>query len=425
MNKIGYIIRREYLTRVRKRTFWILTFLIPILYALLIGFSVYMQTSAGKEKQQVSIIDYSKILNQDFEKYFPEDDELEYIYLENGDTSMIKESLKTSENAHLLIVPAIEDIYKLEGFEFYSSKNSSTKVVNRVNNSLNNKFRDMRMKDMHIAATKIDSLEPNINLYSDITLMTEDGAEKDNRKVAKAIGSVAGFLNYMFIFIYGGLVLRGVHEEKSNRIVEIIVSSVKPFELMFGKIVGIVLVGLSQFLIWILFIFLITTIASSLSVQGMQEAQEGVSAVVGTLKSLNIGLIIGVFIFYFIGGYLLYSSMFASIAAAVDNQSDIQQFMLPLSLPLILAIISLQGIIQAPHSPFAVWLSMIPFTSPIIMIVRVAFWESFTFELLISMIIMIGSFIFTTWVAAKIYRIGILITGTKVTYKDLWKWLFY
>ncbi|MFN5323709.1 MAG: ABC transporter permease, partial [Bacteroidota bacterium] len=255
---------------------------------------------------------------------------------------------------------------------------------------------------------------------------------------------------YMSIFIYGTQVLRGVMEEKSNRIVEVIISSVKPFQLMLGKIVGIALVGLTQFLLWIVLTFTFSSVATSLFVDSNQIEQQmqqqvtplgtpidkssgvptasqmetGVEKVFDMVGSINFPLILGTFLFYFLGGYLLYASLFAAIGSAVDSDSDVQQFMLPVTIPMILSFVVAQNVMQSPDSTLAFWFSMIPLTSPIIMLVRVPFGVE-AWELVLSMALLVGGFLFTTFLAGKIYRTGILLYGKKVTWKELGKWLFY
>jgi ABC-2 type transport system permease protein len=252
----------------------------------------------------------------------------------------------------------------------------------------------------------------------------------------------------MTIFVYGVQVMKGVMEEKMSRIVEVIISSVKPFELMMGKIMGVALVGLTQFLLWIGLTFLITTASSQfLGTNRFQAQSEQVQAqiaksdpksaakmkqktdstigqVTKALSTLNIPLILGTFLFYFFGGYLLYSALFAAVGSAVDNETDTQQFMMPITIPIILSIIMAQFVLREPDGSLAFWMSMIPFTSPIIMMVRMPFGVP-AWEIALSMALLVMGFIFTTWLAARIYRIGILMYGKKVSYKELSKWLFY
>jgi ABC-2 type transport system permease protein len=284
-------------------------------------------------------------------------------------------------------------------------------------------------------------------LVTDVAIqIKERTGERESSSIA-ATGAAfgGGFLIYMFIFLYGGLVLRGVQEEKQNRIVEIIISSVKPFQLMMGKILGIAMVGLTQFIVWIVLTVLTTAIFGALLQpdaatleMAHRMAGPGAHAVVpteagnyatyqkaiGAIGSLNLPMLLGMFLFYFLGGYLLYSSLFAACAAAVDSQSDMYQLMFPISLPIVLSIALIGAIIESPDSSLAFWLSIIPFTSPVIMMARLPFDVPW-WQMLLSMFILVTGFLLTTWLAGKIYRTGILMYGKKITWKELGKWLFY
>jgi len=419
MNKIGYIIGREYMVRVRKRTFWILTFLIPVLYGLMIGFSVLMTKNPGIKLQEVNVIDYSEL----FKDKLSDNDDINYVFMEKGTEQGLIKMLETAENQHVLVFPVL-DVNKPEGIKLYSTKQAATVTSDKIKADIKNIIKDERIKALGLTQEVIAQLEPDIKL--DIKKISEEGIEDDNTLLSGIVAGIAGFLNYIFVFIYGSLVLRGVHEEKQSRIVEIIISTVRPFELMLGKIIGVALVGLTQFIMWIGIIAIISTagIADLSMIAGNNTGSSELSSILSGLSNINFPLIIATFIFYFIGGYFLYSSLFAAVAASVDNQTDMQQFIVPLSIPLIIAIISIQGILQAPNSDLAVWMSMIPFTSPVIMVARVSFGIPYS-QLIISMILMAATFIFATWIAGKIYRVGILMTGVKVTYKQLWKWIFY
>jgi len=275
----------------------------------------------------------------------------------------------------------------------------------------------------------------------------DDGEiRQSSTEIAMVIGFAMSFIIYMFIFMYGVQVMRGVIEEKSNRIIEVIISSVKPFQLMMGKIVGVAMVGLTQFLMWVILTGAIITIGSAIflpgidsqtlqqassltdlpaGTQGMDQAQFNMmQEILGTFDMGYIMSILGAFVFFFLAGYLLYSALFAAVGSAVDNETETQQFMLPISLPLVLAMYIGFAVAKNPESSLAFWGSIIPFTSPIVMLVRIPYGVPL-WELLLSMSILIATFIFITWVAAKIYRTGILMYGKKVSYKEIWKWLRY
>jgi ABC-2 type transport system permease protein len=290
-----------------------------------------------------------------------------------------------------------------------------------------------------------------------VQLFDIDKAGKRSYDQAKAgIGFAFGYLIFIFIFLYGVQVMRGVMEEKQNRVVEVLISSVKPFQLMMGKIIGIALVGLTQFLLWILLTTVLSTVgmsfakdqisASALEQAGPQvstqlqgqlgqgletggdgDANEQLGMVMDIWNDMPIAAILGLFLFYFLGGYLLYSSMFAAVGAAVDSETDTQQFMLPITLPMMLSIFIAQTAVYNPDGPAVFWCSIIPFTSPVVMMIRIAMGNAFEhpWELALSMGLLIATFIFTTWLAGRIYRTGILMYGKKVTWKEMGKWLFY
>ena len=288
--------------------------------------------------------------------------------------------------------------------------------------------------------------------------INEAGVEEESStEINTILGLVAGIIVYFFVFMFGSQVMRGVIEEKSNRIVEVIISSIKPVHLMFGKIIGIAFVGLTQFLLWIVLTFVIVT-AFQTSQPNLFETKSGSKEITSTtsksntplretsltksdqlsniknqdmmnevtdaLKTVNFGVMISMFLFYFMGGYLLYGSLFAAIGSAVDNEADTQQFMLPITIPLIFALVMAQFVTNNPSGPVAFWLSIIPFTSPIIMMIRIPFGVPLP-EIILSMTLLVFGFVFTTWLAAKIYRTGILMYGKKVSYRELWKWLKY
>ncbi|MBO7481490.1 MAG: ABC transporter permease, partial [Bacteroidales bacterium] len=280
------------------------------------------------------------------------------------------------------------------------------------------------------------------------TTMNDDGTEKESSTtVAMIIGYICGFLIYMFIFMYGSMVMNGVIEEKSNRIVEVIVSSVKPFQLMLGKIIGVALVGITQFVLWVMLTLGIVSVTYAVLQKDFSTADlNPQTQIMGStltdatdvntddmakfddiMKAMNsvnyVGLLL-MFLFYFIGGYLLYAGMFAIAGSAVDNETDTQQFMLPITVPLLLAIFVMLSAINNPNGSLAYWFSIIPFTSPIVMLVRIPFGVPFT-DIIISMVLLVATFIAMTWLAAKIYRVGILMYGKKTNYKELWKWLKY
>ena len=291
--------------------------------------------------------------------------------------------------------------------------------------------------------------DSRVNVSSETISLSDEGEKTSSSGAATIIGGICAFLIYMSVFIYGTQVMRGVTEEKTSRIVEVIISSIKPYQLMMGKIIGVALVGLTQFVLWIFLTISLTTVASAVLSskmpkdsqqiqQEMSKMQKGmptanmpgggvdnpVAEVLGAVNSLNIPLIIGCFLFYYLGGYLFYSALFGAVGAAVDNDADTQQFMLPITLPIIFSFIFAQFVLRDPDGNLAFWTSMIPFTSPIIMMVRIPFGVP-AWQIALSMTFLVLGFIGTIWIASRIYRVGILMYGKKVTYKELAKWIFY
>jgi ABC-2 type transport system permease protein len=324
-------------------------------------------------------------------------------------------------------------------------------VVEFVEKAISKEIENNKLKNAGINKTFLDSIQSDINIAT--VKLTDTGEETGSAGLTTTIGMIGGVLIYMFIFLFGAQVMRGVIEEKTSRIVEVIISSVRPFELMMGKILGIALVGLTQFLLWIVLSFGVSSIVANTfmkdkisskattaqtihtSNNGFQQEMmkttpnaENADITTDIFKSmgnLNFTLIIGCFLFFFVGGYLLYAALFAAIGSAVDAETDAQQFMLPITLPLIAGFIVAQSIVLTnPDGPVAFWFSIIPFTSPIVMMVRIPFGVP-GWEIALSMGLLVLGFMFTTWLAAKIYRTGILLYGKKITYRELGKWLFY
>ncbi len=438
MNRTGLIIQREFLSRVKKKSFLVMTLLGPILMASLFIVPILLAES-GSPQKEVLVLDETDL----FDGYLAESPESRYTYLEDMELDSAKSKLKNSEAYALLYVPcgANCDLNYIEkSIQLYSEKTVSLDMKYSLKRQLERELENLKLKRDSVDLEKIEAAKTSVNIS---TISLEGDQEEENySELTTAVGFVMAFLIYIFIFIYGAQVMRGVIEEKSNRIVEVIISSVKPFQLMLGKIIGVALVGLTQFLLWVVLTFAIVSVVqyaylddaySSTAVAGQMagsQANEAIAEVQANempkilkmMDSINFPLIIGSFLFYFMGGYLLYGALFAAIGAAVDNESDTQQFMLPVTVPLILAIIVAQTVITNPESPVAFWFSLIPFTSPVIMMVRVAMGVPIS-ELLLSMGLLVLGFFGTVWVAARIYRTGILMYGKKVSYSELWKWI--
>ena len=436
MNKILLIIKREYLARVRKKSFIIMTILGPVLMAGIIMVPLLVDTSDDVEKE-IWVCDENHL----FESQFEDVEGVHYQFFEQ-DIEEVKSVFNDSETFALVHMPRVENnnIDALEsGVKVYAHKPISLANQHHISRNIESVIESIKLKEQGLTREMIDRMRSNVRLNT--IILGESGTEKTgSTEVSMGISMFGGFLIYIFIFLYGAMVMRGVMEEKTSRIVEIIISSVKPFQLMMGKIVGVALVGFTQFALWIVLTFVISTVATTLLVnpadinpadiaQGTEiimpevNVEQGVIAsVFEQLESINIRFLLMMFLFYFVGGYLMYGSLFAAVGAAVDSETDTQQFMLPITIPLIFSFIALQTLLENPDSPLAFWCSIIPLTSPIVMMGRLPF-DPPLWEIGLSMILLIIGFIFTCWIAGRIYRVGILMYGQKVNYKTLWTWI--
>jgi ABC-2 type transport system permease protein len=389
-----------------------------------------------------------------FWEEFKETSDTKFLYIVD-DLQTAKENLAKSENFAILYIPKSSYSTPI-AFYLYSYKKPGLSLKMYLQESANKILENKKLQDVYgIDDNTLASVKSNINL------VVEDIAtnKKSYTEISWALGFIGGMLIYFFIFMYGAQVMRGVIEEKTSRIIEVIVSSVKPIQLMLGKIIGIAMVGLTQFLLWVILTLSIVTAFTAIyadqvdqykmgeqpianpgqlfpsDAMGMPDTQQGMQALgsdenIGQLLdvffSINYGVIIFTFLFFFVGGYLLYAALFAAIGSAVDNEADTQQFMMPVTIPLIFSIIiGLSFVLNNPDGSVAYWLSLFPLTSPIIMMIRVPFGVNIYTDLIPSMVLLVIGFLFTTWIAAKIYRTGILMYGKKVSYKELWKWLTY
>jgi ABC-2 type transport system permease protein len=445
-NKSLLILSREYFTRVRKRSFIIMSVLGPILFAGIVIGPTWFATMEDTEVRTIAVIDSSKL----FINQIPETDYLKFEYLENTSVDQLRDNFANTRYYAVLyiahIVPSSPSAIQL-----LSDRQVGMNIRMHIANAI-----EKELERQKLAAYNIENLDDILAaIKTSVTIRTivwqDDGGEKESySELAMFVGYLGGFLIYFFIFLFGAQVMRGVIEEKSSRVVEILVSSVKPFQLMLGKILGIGLVGLTQFFLWVVLSTSLVLLgqqlffpemgtpssenvvvddmfsSSSLQKTDALETQDPdrLSEMFASISAINFGVMLGAFLFYFLGGYLLYASLFASIGSAVDSETDTQQFMLPITIPLILSIIVMMNAITNPEGPVAFWFSIIPFTSPIIMMARIPFGVPM-WEVALSAGLLIATFIFTTWLAAKIYRTGILMYGKKVNYVELWKWLRY
>jgi len=419
MNKILLIIKREYLAKVRKKTFLLMTILGPILMAALIVMPVYL-ANKGKEKRIIAIA--SKDIS-----LFNKLEDSEYIHfnvIPDVEALALKNEFNDSPYYALLDIAD-------STFTLYSNQQISLNVSDEIKNQIEGIIKEKRLKKSGIDLDILKKANASIEIST--IIVSEEGNKNSRAEVSMAIGFLSGILIYMFIFMYGTMVMRSVIEEKTSRIIEVIISSVKPFQLMMGKIIAVALVGLTQFILWIFLTIVISSIAEiflldietiSSNTTNMQQQSVIFGEIIRLTEGINLTQIFLSFMFYFLAGYLMYSALFAAVGSAVDTEADTQQFILPITLPLILAFITAQVVIDNPDSSLALWMSIIPLTSPIIMMTRLPFGVE-NWELLLSMSILVISFIATTWLAAKIYRTGILMYGKKANYKELWKWLTY
>jgi ABC-2 type transport system permease protein len=454
MNKISVIIKREYITRVRKKSFIIMTILAPVLIAALTIVPALVMSNQDKEFKKIAVIDDNANL---FNNVIPDQKDVKFENLPNVKLQDLKKTFVQAGYYGILYISPIGGSGAPLATELIFKKNQPPiDLLMHIENSLEKDIE--RQKLVQYKIKNLDSILTAVKTKISVsTIQIDDnGAVKETSTgIAMALAYLSAFIMYMLVFIFGAQVMRGVIEEKTSRVVEVIISSVKPIQLMMGKIIGIALVGLTQFLIWVLLTFaLATVIKSNMIPKGsMQELTQNMSKDVMSAKSQQVtvdtmavsssmnfspefkklfssamnqqwGLIVLCFVFYFITGYLLYASVFAAIGSAVDNETETQQFMLPVTIPIILGLMVAMGTMQNPESSLSFWFSMIPLTSPIVMMARIPFGVPY-WQIAVSMFIMLITFGAFVWMAAKIYRTGILMYGKKTSWKEMWKWLRY
>ncbi len=414
MNKILLIIQREYVTRVRKKAFIIMIFVVPCLIFAM-GAVV---TLIAKNSDQLSDAEVVKVIDKTglFANKFHNERNLTFEPTTQS-VDALKPELKNNENLSVLEIPlnyAAKDSLKI-----YSRKKPGITITEKIENQFNQIAINNGFLKNHIDTALLHSIKSDVSLNA--IEITDTGDSKTDLGANIAVGIACAVLIYLALFIYGAQVMRGVIEEKTNRIIEVIISSVKPFELMLGKIIGVGLVGLTQFSAWIVLSIISTKIAG----HAFSSPQGGIMSALAVLQTIHFGKVLMCFIFYFLSGYLLYSALFAAVGSAVDSETETQQFMLPITMPLLFTyILSVSILFRAPDSPLAVWLSIIPFTSPVAMMLRLPFGVP-DWQLALSMVLLVLGFLFTTYVAARIYRVGVLMYGKKASYKELVKWFFY
>ncbi|MBK8599827.1 MAG: ABC transporter permease [Flavobacterium sp.] len=433
MSIISLIIKREFIAKVRNKSFIVMTFLSPLLFVGIAAFVGYLG-SLKADVKQIAIHDETGI----FVNEFKNSEEFHYMNMSNVDMKVLKDSLVSEQFEGLLFIPKVDDYKALENkIQYLSNDSPSITFLGETEDVIANKLTKLNFEKAQLDTLAIQKAQAEINIK--VAKSTGEESLKGLNEIKIAIGGAFGYLIMMFIIIYGNMVMRSVIEEKTNRIIEIIISSVKPFQLMMGKIIGTSLAGILQFLIWAIIGLGLMFAASSffginasptakVPPEMMHQAQEQLSTIqlyMRELWNLPIATIIICFILYFIGGYFLYSSFYAAIGAAVDNETDSQQFLLPIIMPLILGVyIGFFTVINDPHGNIATIFSMIPLTSPIVMLMRIPFGVPW-WQIVLSIAILFGTFMGVVWFASKIYRVGILMYGKKPTWKELYKWLKY
>ncbi|MBX6380995.1 MAG: ABC transporter permease [Thermoflavifilum aggregans] len=431
MNNTWLILKREYITRVRKKSFIVLTLLVPLLFIGFIALEIYLAAGGAPQRLQIAVLDKSHL----FDTLWKDDTHFHFQVLQQ---SLPDDSLSTYPATHgvdgLLYIPDTMNILKPAGILYFSEKKLPLENYVILKSKLENALQHIRLSQLHVNMQMIDSVKNNIqvNIEQPLTRASELQAG-----VSIAIAMICGFLIYFILVFFGVSVMRGVMEEKVNRIAEVIVSSVKPFQLMLGKIMGIAAVGLTQFLIWILLILVLWGSLHPLlpdlhaQVQNMQPAEvsaneqmQMLQAVSAELLKLPLLEIVICFILYFLGGYFLYASLFAAIGSVVDQDaSDAQQLTFPITLPIVISFLIALRVARDPDSALAVFTSIFPFSSPLVMVARLPYGVPW-WQLALSLLLLAITFLFTTWLAAKIYRTGILLYGKKVTLKEIAHWLF-
>ena len=437
MNHLSLIIKREYLTKVKNKSFIIMTVLSPLIMIALIAVVAYLTQLNNNKERTIDVLDETGLVSP----IFKNTEHTTYVILSNATVDEAKAMVKAKEDYGLLYIAKGETNESIsENVQFYSEDTPSLTLISALESKIEKKLTDLKLQQNGVDIEMIEASKTSIDIGQES--FTGEKTSKIDNILKLAFGGIAGYLLFMFIIIYGNMIMRSVIEEKTSRIIEVIISSVKPIQLMMGKIIGTSLAGITQFIIWVILGGVMMTVVSAIfgidfmelqtpqqeiMQQALQtpEVQDQVQLVMASFFNMPIANLLIAFLFFFIGGYLLYSSLYAAIGAAVDNETDTQQFMLPILMPLILAVyVGVFTVIEDPHGTVSTVFSFIPFTSPVVMLMRIPFgvpiWQQ-----VLSLVLLIGTFMFTVWFAAKIYRVGILMYGKKPSYKELYKWLKY
>lgn len=438
MNKILLIIQREYVSRVKKKSFILMTLLTPVIIALFYGLMIYFSVQGIKgTSSRIAVINENKLLTEKLVSTKT----TSYTYV--GKTlQAMKADLQKTDFDYILYLPGFS-LQHPSGIQLLGTKQAGLSLNSKVESDLENIIRNQKLRESGISQQDLDNLKVAVDI--DNKKISDSGkAEDSSAGASTVIAYVCGMLMFMFILLYGIQVMRGVIEEKTNRIIEVIISSVKPFQLMMGKIIGIALVGLTQFIMWIVLTGIISTavmkvyleknaiVQTSAGQQGNEAriireatAKSPLGKIQKSMDNLNVTRIVTVFLFFFLGGYLFYSALYAAIGSAVDSETETQQFIFPVMMPLLLGYsLSMSVVTNDPYGNIAFWLSVVPFTSPIAMMVRLPYGVP-DWQLALSMCLLVAGFIATVWFASRIYRVGILMYGKKTSLKEIMKWFTY
>lgn len=435
MNHLSLIIKREYLTKVRNKAFIIMTFLSPIIMVAIITLVSYLSQLNNDTVNTIEVLDESGV----FFNHFENTKILKYKLINGVSLEDAKFASEESNNYGLLYIPKKENIDDYaDEITFFSEDSPSLSVIQSIENSIEEKVNTLKLQEAGIDAKLIEKLR--IKVDTNLETFAGEKTSKLGSGLKLAFGGVAGYLLFMFIIIYGNMIMRSVIEEKTSRIIEVLISSVKPIKLLLGKIIGTSLAGITQFIVWVIIIMFLSTLVTSIfgiDTSATQTAQQEallqetggtqgiISEIFLEINNLPMTNLVIMFLFFFIGGYLLYSSLYAAIGAAVDSETDTQQFMLPILMPLILGMyVGFFTVIENPHGTVSQVFSYFPLTSPVVMLMRIPFgvplWQQ-----ILSLVILFATFMATVWFASKIYRVGILMYGKKASYREIIKWLKY
>ncbi len=437
MNHLPLIIKREYLTKVRNKSFIIMTFLSPMIMIALFALVAYLSQINSNQDRTIAILDETGL----FKDVLTDSEHTTYSYLNAMSLEEAKKTVSSKNDYGLLYIQKSQDTSKLySAAKFFSEDSPSLSIISNLESKIEKKLTDLKLVQDGVDIKKIEASRTRITIGQESFAGLK--TSKLDSYLKLAFGGAAGYLLFMFIIIYGNMIMRSVIEEKTSRIVEIIISSVKPIQLLMGKIIGTSLAGVTQFIIWLILgavmLFIISAIfgVDLMQVQSPQqemieqamassEMQNQAQELITAFFNLPILNLCVAFLFFFLAGFLLYSSLYAAIGAAVDNETDTQQFMMPIIMPLVLAVyVGVFTVIEDPHGTVSTIFSFIPLTSPVVMLMRIPFgvpiWQQ-----VLSLALLVATFVFTVWFAAKIYRVGILMYGKKPSYKELFKWLKY